>query len=219
MTCKLCVENAPREKDKSGTLWVHPQAIGTSGWVCGYQEETNRQGDWVQTWTGRQFWALDPRPEDFHILDIAAGMRNPRYSNQCILTETVGEHAVLMYLEARRRGFSARDRRTTLMHDGSEYILVDICRPIKRDMPDYTAIEGRIMHAMAARYDFDWPIPPHVKELDNRILNDEMAQNMGPPPAVWRQLADGPLNVTVRNWSPEVAMIRFLHACAIEGLV
>ena len=30
-----------------------------------------RQGDWLQTYTGKQFYPLDPQPEDIDIQDIA----------------------------------------------------------------------------------------------------------------------------------------------------
>lgn len=219
MTCQLCAENAPREHNEI-LGWIHPLADSpVHPALCGFQEQTGRCGDWIQTWTGRQFWARDPRPEDFHILDVAAGMRNPRYANQCIMTETVGEHCVLMWQVARARGYDARKRRGVLLHDLSEFALIDMPRPIKRDLPEYMAIEDRIMAAAAIRFDFDWPMPPQVKDLDNSILNDEFAQNLAPPPAPWRQLGGGPLGVTLGNWSPEVTFIRFLNAAAVERLI
>lgn len=30
-----------------------------------------RKGDWMQTYTGRQFWPLDPHPDEIDIRDIA----------------------------------------------------------------------------------------------------------------------------------------------------
>lgn len=30
-----------------------------------------RHGDWMQTVSGRQFWPMDPRPQEIHIEDIA----------------------------------------------------------------------------------------------------------------------------------------------------
>ena len=35
---------------------------------------TARIGDWMQTYTGRRFWPLDPRPEEMHIRDIAMAL-------------------------------------------------------------------------------------------------------------------------------------------------
>lgn len=31
----------------------------------------DRRGDWIQTYTGRQFWPMNPRQEDVCIEDIA----------------------------------------------------------------------------------------------------------------------------------------------------
>lgn len=224
MTCQLCVDNYPREFFDG--QWVHllpsfgprrPKSERTV--ACSFQEVSDRKGDWIQTWTGRQFFVLDPRPEDFHILDIAAGLRNARYSAQSISIETVAEHSVLMWLTARKRGLTPRLRRATLMHDLSEAYFVDMPRPVKPSVTNYIEIEDRIMRAGAARFDFDWPMPPEVKDLDNAILNDEFAQNMAPPPRPWRQLGGGPLGVPIQCWPPDLAMIRFLHAAAVEGVV
>jgi hypothetical protein len=219
MECLYCTNNAPREHN--GKKWIHPDRTGAplNDADCGFQEEVGRKGDWIQTWRGAQFFALDPRPDDFHILDIAAGLRNARYSSQSIGIETVAEHSVLMWLVARKREYPARLRRAVLMHDASEAYLVDVPRPIKRDLANYTEIEERIMLAIAARFDFDWPMPAEVKELDNAILNDEFLQNMAPPPAPWRQLANAPLGVPIQCWPADQAFIRWLHAAAVEGLI
>jgi hypothetical protein len=221
MRCPHCVDNLPREFDRG--RWVHwlPASADRLHELaeCAFQEASGRKGDWIQTWTGRQFFACDPRPDDFHILDIAAGLRNARYSSQSIGIETVAEHSVLMWQVACARGYTPRQRRTALMHDMSESYLVDVPRPIKRDLANYTEIEDRIMTAGAVRFDFDWPITPEVKELDNAILNDEFAQNMAPPPAPVRMLAGGPLGVRIECWPGDVAMLRFLNAAAVEGLI
>lgn len=214
--CDACENNLPRVN--IGGVWKHPSG-GPHSRLCGFQESVTRRGDWVQTFTGRQFFAFDPRPEDFHILDIAAGMRNPRYSSQSTLQQSVAEHCVLMWRVARERGLAPRQRRAVLMHDASECVLVDVPRPIKRDLSDYAGIEDAIMRAVAVRYDFDWPIDPVVKELDNDILNDECAQNLSPPPQPWRQLSGRPLGVKIECWPADRAMILFLQACALEGMI
>lgn len=43
-------------------------------------------GDWIQTYTNKQFWPLDPRPEDVCIEDIAHAL-----SLQCRFTGHVRE--------------------------------------------------------------------------------------------------------------------------------
>lgn len=219
MTCKPCVDNMPR-KFINGR-WVHPfdGSIRALDLDCLFQGDAPRKGDWIQTFTGRQFFALDPRPEDFHILDIAAGLRNARYSSQSIRVQTVLEHSSLMRREAHRRGYTLRQQRGVLLHDCSEAYFVDVPRPIKRDLANYLEIEDGIMRAASARFDFDWPMPPEVKELDNAILHDEMMQNMAAPPAAWRQLSGSPLGVTVNCWPSDRAMVEFLWDCAQVGVI
>jgi len=219
-TCKLCVENAPREFHAG--KWVHPIPDSKTGLLlgdCGFQGDAPRKGDWIQTFTGRKFFARDPRPEEIHILDIAAGLRNARYSCQSIGVETVLEHSVLLRRAAAARGHDLRLQRAALLHDASEAYFVDVPRPIKRDLANYLEIEDGIMRAIAARFDFDWPMPAEVKALDNAILIDEMQQNMAPAPDRWRQLAGDPLGVRITCWPPDHAFLVFLQECALVGAV
>lgn len=212
IVCQFCQENFPREFRPVVGKWVHPTFVRSplhcsADVECAFQsDDPSRKGDWIQTFTGRQFYALDPRPDDIHILDIAAGLRNARYSSQSIGVETVAEHCVLMWQVAKTRGCDARARRAVLMHDASEAFLVDVPRPIKRDLANYVEIEDVIMRAIAARFDFDWPPPAIVKELDSAIIGDERDQIMAPPPRPWRQPGD-PLGVKVECLAPDIAML------------
>jgi hypothetical protein len=219
--CGFCRDGYRRVFD--GDLYMHdlPEPAGMV--PCAVQSApapaADRRGDWIQTFTGRKFYALDPRPGDFHILDIAAGLRNARYSCQSIGVETVAEHSVKMWRFARMADQPAAVRRAVLMHDSSEAYLVDVPRPIKGDLANYREIEDRIMHVCAERFDFPWPMPDAVKALDDAILNDEIAQIMGPPPEKWRQPKGGPLGVMIECWPADRAFVAFLHAAAVEGLV
>ena len=43
-----------------------------------------RKGDWMQTISGRQFWPIDPRPEDVFIEDIAHALSMMcRFNGHC----------------------------------------------------------------------------------------------------------------------------------------
>ena len=56
-----------------------------------------RRGGWIQTYTGRQFWPLDPRIEDIDIHDIAHALSHQcRYSGHCLRFYSVAEHSVLL---------------------------------------------------------------------------------------------------------------------------
>ena len=218
--CQHCASNTPRRFCNG--VWIHDRVgdrvVGVD--LCGFQEGAPaRKGDWIQTFTGRQFYALDPRPEDFHILDVAAGLRNARYSCQSRRVQTVLEHSCLIRRELARQGAPVRVQRGGLLHDLSEAYLVNVPRPIKRDLSNYTEIEDGIMRAAGARFDFDWPVDPLVKAFDSAILHDEVAQNMGPPPAFCRQPAGALLGVAVECWQSDRAMVEFLYDCAQVGVL
>ncbi len=47
-------------------------------------QTSNRKGEWIQTYTGKQFWPLDPRPEDIDIEDIAHALAlTCRFNGHC----------------------------------------------------------------------------------------------------------------------------------------
>lgn len=66
----------------------------------------NRNGDWIQTYTGKKFYPLDPRPEDICIEDIAHALSNTcRYNGHsrtfyCVTPETLILTKNLTWVEA-----------------------------------------------------------------------------------------------------------------------
>lgn len=171
-----------------------------------------RRGDWMQTFTGRRFWPLDPHPDDIDIVDIAHALSLlTRYGGHCLRFYSVAEHSVHI---ARRASPGAA--LPALLHDAGEAYAADIVRPLKRQMPEYRAIESGIERAVAARFDLDMgPHAREVKALDNRILMDERAQVMRPTADTWH--FDGetePLGVTLEFWSSERVEREFLSLFA-----
>lgn len=167
-----------------------------------------RKGDWMQTYTGRQFWPLDPRADEVHIEDIAAALSKLcRYGGQCLRFYSVAEHCVHVAAKAPAGfGFSA------LMHDASEAYLSDVIRPIKSHLTNYTTIEAGLERVIADRFGFAWPIPAEVKRLDTAILADERDQAMRTPPAPWPQTTEPPLGITLQFWKPKRAEREFMRA-------
>lgn len=168
---------------------------------------TARVGDWIQTFTGRQFWPLDPRPDEIDIADIAHALAHDcRFGGHCRRYYSVAEHSVLL-----SRMVAPCHRLAALMHDSPEGYLRDLVRPVKRTMPAYRAAETAIWRAICTRFELPTDLPAEVHEADNRILVDERQQNMAPPPAPWsveEQVA--PLGVSLRFWSPIEAEFWFL---------
>lgn len=167
----------------------------------------DRLGDWMQTFTGRQFWPLDPRPEEIDIADIAHALAHDcRYGGHCLRFYSVAEHSVLL-----ARAVAPQHRLAALMHDSPEGYLRDLVRPVKRTMPAYRTAETAIWLAICARFGLPPELPAEVHQADNRILVDERQQNMAPPPAPWADCEQvEPLGVTLQFWTPMMAEIQFL---------
>lgn len=131
-----------------------------------------RQGDWFQTYTGKRFYILDPRPEDIDIRDIAHSLAMKcRYGGHVSYFYSVAEHSVLLsHLVPSPLAFMA------LMHDAEETYTGDIMRPIKESIGDgWRSIEARLNTVISEVFglsdDADkWAM---VKEYDSRILTDE----------------------------------------------
>ncbi|WP_271025267.1 hypothetical protein [Rhizobium sp. RCAM05973] len=166
-----------------------------------------RQGDWMQTYTGRQYWPCDPRPEDVFIEDIAHSLSMQcRYAGHCILHYSVAEHSVLIarWLRAKYGPMTAL---YGLLHDAPETYCVDVPRPLKPSLINYKMIEERNWLAVAKRYGLEREIPEIVHEADTRIIGDELV-NMRP--MSWHARHNNPLGVKIGCWSPAEAEHEFL---------
>lgn len=165
-----------------------------------------RLGDWMQTAHGRKFWPMDPRPEEVHIDDVAHALSMIcRFGGHCLRFYSVAQHSVLV-----ARALPAQFRRWGLMHDASEAYVIDVPRPLKYWLEGYKRIENRVTDAVAIRFGLPLTPPPEVKIVDMRILGDEAAQLMAPPPEPWT-LPHPPLGIEIEPWSPERAKREFLN--------
>lgn len=169
-------------------------------------QPVTRFGDWMQTYSGRQFWPMDPRAEEIDIEDIAHALSMQcRYAGHCLRFYSVAEHCVHL-----SRKVSTENALWALLHDASEAYLVDVPRPVKPYLTGYHRAEDFVMRAVAARFGLGPVMPAQVNEYDTRILNDEFAQNMAPPPSGLIDMGE-PLGVELRFWPPEIAKLKFLN--------
>ena len=124
-------------------------------------------GTSIQTYTGREFFPLDPQPEHIDSLDIAHALSlKCRYTGHCAWFYSVAQHSVVLCDYVREIGLSTLDQQWALMHDASEAYLPDVARPIKDDLPGFRAIEDRVMSAVAERYQLPLPMPVAIHKLD-----------------------------------------------------
>lgn len=168
----------------------------------------SRKGDWIQTYTGRQFWPLDPRPEDIDIRDIAHALAHKcRYSGHTSQFYSVAEHSVFV-----SDNVPEDLALWGLLHDAAEAYLPDVPRPLKHEpeMAWFRAVEARIMGAVCDHFGLCRDEPREVSRVDAAILADEMAQLMAPPPAPWN-LPEPPVGLRLPCYSPETAEFLFLY--------
>jgi hypothetical protein len=157
---------------EGGTLssQVSPILVGHAA-----RRATARRGPWIETFGGRQFFPLDPRPEEVHLEDIGHALANLcRYTGHTSRFYSVAEHSVLCSLAAPyEQGASLRLKREALMHDATEAYIGDLSRPVKRAVPQFEEIEARLRLAIAERFGLAETVPTEVSEVDNRILVNE----------------------------------------------
>ncbi len=179
---------------------------------------TDRKGDWMQTFTGKQFWPVDPRVDEICIEDIAHSLSlQCRFGGHCLRFYSVAEHSVLV-----SQSLPGQFKLWGLLHDAAEAYVLDVVRPLKPYLPGYREIEDRVMVAICGRFGLDYianpfAMPSEVKLADNRILLAERDQNMLPSEHVWglAQAAAGAgvgaLETTLQFWAPEQAEEQFLQ--------
>ena len=168
---------------------------------------TERIGDWMQTFTGKRFWPLDPKPEDICIEDIAAALSKLcRYGGHTKYFYSVAEHSCLVSI------FVPDDfAMWGLMHDASEAYLSDMVKPLKNGLPNYVNLEFRLMGIIANRFNLKpFRCPKIVSYVDKQILRDEQLQIMNPCDYDWWCTGNEPIGAKINAWTPERAEFEFL---------
>lgn len=174
-----------------------------------------RQGDWMQTYSGYQFWPLDPMPEDVHILDIAHALSNQcRFAGHCRTFYSVAQHSVIV-----SQVVPLHDALWGLLHDAAEAYLVDLPRPLKRHSEMgrlYQAIEGRLVHVICERFGLPTDEPESVRLADDVVLMTEKRDLM-PGIYKWSEVAE-PLSENILCLNPIEAEDQFILRAEKLGL-
>lgn len=166
--------------------------------------------DWIQTYTGKQFWPLDPRAEEVDIRDIAHALSlTCRYTGHCKKFYSVAQHCVLMAMYA-----PSEFAREVLLHDAAEAYMADVARPVKKSIPQLKEIEVRLEACIAERFGLRFPWPEVVGILDLQALATERRDLMATPPIPWKSTVGvEPFPDTIEPWSPDKAETIFLNWC------
>lgn len=170
---------------------------------------------WIQTFTGRQFWPLDPKAEDIDIRDIAHALAlKCRYTGHCREFYSIAQHSCLVGAAVEDKGKNSFDHRlclTALLHDAAEAYTADIARPVKKSIAQFAEIEHRLESVIAKKFGLLFPFPGVVKWADNCLLATERRDLMATPPRPWRSVeAVEPLRDTLVAVTWEESERRFL---------
>lgn len=158
---------------------------------------TPRIGDWMLTASGRQYYPLDPRPEDVHIEDIATALsKQCRFGGHTNVPYSVAEHSYhCSFLVAREHALQA------LLHDATEAYVVDVPRPLKIALGAvYSGIEQRNWLAICAALGVSCEMHPSVKAADDAMLLAERAQLMPMSGPAWN-VPGTAADIAIPAWS------------------
>lgn len=173
------------------------------------ERQEQRYGDWMQTWSGKRFYPLDPRPEDFDIEDIARALANVcRFGGHCKSFYSVAQHSYLVSMNV-----PPHLAKLGLLHDAAEAYIGDMVRPLKRmgEMTIFRDVETKLWGCIASRFDLlDIDDPDGtVKHVDDVLLTTER-RDLFTNPLPWSPLPE-PLAATIIPWPPDNARIYFME--------
>lgn len=107
-----------------------------------------RKGDWIMTYSGGQFWPMDPKKEEIYITDIAHALSQlNRFCGHTDFPWSVAQHSIAMsYVVPPEHALAC------LLHDASEAYMADVPRPLKRSLLEYTTAENQLLHVISNMY-------------------------------------------------------------------
>lgn len=177
--------------------------------------DTKRNGDWIQTYTGRAFHYADFRPSDICIEDIAHALSMEcRYGGHTAWHYSVAQHSVHIYDVLSSIGQDPMTRKQGLLHDAPEAYIKDIPRPFKAFLGNgYSVINDSIWQCICMRYGIGIDLPPIIKEVDLRLALDEKTELLCKGEKEWTGISAQfePLGVVVPEWSPSRAKTEFMN--------
>lgn len=171
----------------------------------------NLETMYIQTYTGKKFYFLNPDIDAIDIRDIAKALgKTCRFGGMCDPFYSVAEHLYhISYMVPNHHIKEA------FMHDASEAYVGDIPKPLKRILaPLIDPIEDHILEVVYAKYGISYPLPPSVKLADLQMLYWERHEVMGPSEDEWEDLKglDPPISMKpdIQGWSHQEASAKFL---------
>ncbi len=128
----------------------------------------------MNTWTGKKFSILDPKPDQIDIRDIARGLANTcHFGGQVESFFSVAQHSVMVYRMVKLSDPDTQLAKVALLHDAAEAYVGDVIKPLKVLLPEYNKIERNIQQAIFEKFDLDIDHLPLIKPADIHIQSQE----------------------------------------------
>lgn len=165
----------------------------------------------IQVVSGRVLDPLNPNPDDILIEDIAHSLAlQCRFAGHVRVPYSVAEHCVRVATIA-----PVEDKLEALMHDASEYALVDLPSPLKNSLfgDRYREVEENLMNVIADKFGFRRGMLDSVKKADNVLLCTEARDllNARRDSDLWSPwLTSEPLSQIIEPWGWREAKESFL---------
>lgn len=171
-------------------------------------KEKSLNSCWIQTFSGKKFYPLNPKIEDIEILDIAEALsKQCRFSGHIKEFYSVAQHSVYVsYL------CNKEDALCGLLHDASEAYLVDLPKPIKDSglFDNYKIFEKTLQDLVYQKFCNVSIEPKSVKIADMIMLSTEAKSLLNNIHEEW-QLPTDPLDFIVSGFSPDKAKEMFMN--------
>ena len=175
---------------------------------------------WIQTYTGKAFYHMSPRPEQVDIRDIAHHLAaTNRFNGALRRPISVAQHSVMV-----ARHLSTEDAIHGLLHDAHEAYMPDFARPLKhiwhahfQQYPPFivtvNTVEVRILRCIYDALHLHYPglhAQNRIHIEDARCLMTEKRDLMSKEPMPWSVCAD-PWPERMCSWPYRRAEKEFLH--------
>jgi hypothetical protein len=172
---------------------------------------------WIETYTGRQFYYIKPRPDDVCLEDVAYALSNIcRYTGHSSIFYSVAEHSCLCADEAETRGYPDSVALACLLHDSAEAYVGDVNSPLKSLLHGFKDIKRAAHNACAAALMPGIVISPEqrliVKDIDIQMLRYEATVLMPSKGYTWNwpDNAADIVSVGIMRLTPEQARGYFI---------
>ncbi len=122
----------------------------------------------LETYTGKYFYPLDPNPANIDIIDIAHALSMLcRFGGHCLLFYSVAEHSV------RASQIATHDKLAILLHDAAEAYFADIAGNLKYYVSGLEEIERNILETIYRKFGINHFDETEVERVDWIMLATE----------------------------------------------